>query len=296
MRREDIQIRDPFVVPVPEEGLYYLYGTTDRNAWRGKATGFDAYRSRDLEEWEGPFPVFRPEPGFWADENFWAPEVHRVGERYYMFASFKAEGRRRATQILGADGPLGPFVPVSAEPATPGDWECLDGTLYRDGDGTPWIVFCREWLQAVDGEMHALRLKPDLTGTIGAPIRLFSATEAPWSRETVYGEEANRRGYVTDGPFLFRPAAGELWMLWSSHGPEGYAMGIARSETGELQGPWRQSEEPFFRKDGGHGMLFETFEGRLMLTLHCPNETPNERPVFFRAKAENGRLSLSDSE
>ena len=31
----DIQIRDPFVLPEPQERAYYLFGTTDVNCWDG---------------------------------------------------------------------------------------------------------------------------------------------------------------------------------------------------------------------------------------------------------------------
>lgn len=62
----DIQVRDLFVLPVPAEGCYYLFGSTDTNIWRGPATGFDTYRSRDLEDWEGVLPAFRPDPDFWS--------------------------------------------------------------------------------------------------------------------------------------------------------------------------------------------------------------------------------------
>ena len=48
MKPNDIQIRDPFLVSIKEEGMYYLFGTTDTNAWSGKGTGFDCYKSRDL--------------------------------------------------------------------------------------------------------------------------------------------------------------------------------------------------------------------------------------------------------
>lgn len=41
----------------------------------------------------------------------------------------------RGTQILRADKPEGPFVPLSDGPVTPADWECLDGTLYVAADG-----------------------------------------------------------------------------------------------------------------------------------------------------------------
>lgn len=64
LTNNQIHIRDPFVVPVPEAGRYYLFGTTGANCWSGTPTGFDVWHSRDLEHWEGPFPAFRPEPGF----------------------------------------------------------------------------------------------------------------------------------------------------------------------------------------------------------------------------------------
>ncbi|MFD0714182.1 glycoside hydrolase family 43 protein [Paenibacillus sp. GCM10027626] len=285
----DIQIRDPFILPIADERIYYMYGTTDKQPWGGKASGFDAYRSRDLQQWEGPFPVFRPEADFWADENFWAPEVHLYEGRYYMLASFKAEGRCRATQLLVADHPLGPFQPLTDEPITPHQWECLDGTLYRDEQGAPWIVYCREWLQTTDGEMYAQRLQPDLKAAAGEPIKLFSATEAPWVCITEFN---GSRGYVTDGPYLFRSPQDELWMLWSSHGKDGYAIGLAKSASGSIQGPWVQENEPFFRKDGGHGMLFQTFEGEWRLSLHQPNTSPQERAAFLHAAWINDRLLL----
>ncbi len=282
---QDINIRDPFIVPVRDDGRYYLFGTTDETCWGGPATGFDAYSSRDLKNWEGPVPVFRPPAGFWADTQFWAPEVHAYNGQYFMFASFKAEGVCRGTQVLISNKILGPYVPHSDGPVTPRDWECLDGTLYVDRQGAPWIVFCHEWLQVHNGEICAMPLSKDLKMAIGAPTLLFRATEAPW----VY-REPGKVDFVTDGPFLYRAKNGELLMLWSSCGSQGYAMGVARSTSGEVLGPWAQDAEPFFWKDGGHGMLFRTFEGELTATVHRPNEPKKERPILIPVMETDGVL------
>ena len=72
-----------------------------------------------------------------------------------MFVSFKNETECRGTQILKANSPFGPFELHSDGPVTPRDWECLDGTLWVE-DGTPYMIFCHEWAQIVDGEMCAL--------------------------------------------------------------------------------------------------------------------------------------------
>lgn len=295
LRLDEIQIRDPFLLPLPEEDVHYLFGSTDADIWNPPATGFDCYRSTDLTVWEGPIPAFRPPAGFWSDRNFWAPEVHRYRERFFMFATFKADGVARGTQILVADEPAGPYRPWSDGPVTPRDWECLDGTLHVDDDGSPWIVYCHEWVQVGDGEVVAQRLSEDLRGTADDPVLLFHASEAAWARPLQHRLlPPGVNGYVTDGPFLHRLASGALLMLWSSHGEAGYAMGVARSASDGVLGPWEQQPEPIWARDGGHGMIARTLHGDLLLTLHQPNRTPDERPVLRRLIETDDGVRLAD--
>jgi beta-xylosidase len=293
----DIQIRDPFVLPEPKEGVYYLFGTTDKNCWKGPGEGFDCFRSKDLCQWEGPISAFRPPPSFWGTENFWAPEVHRFNDRYYMFASFKAADRCRGTQILCSTQAGGPYVPLTDGPITPADWECLDGTLHVDPDGVPWIVFCHEWVQVHDGAICAMPLSRDLKKPAGKPVFLFHASEASWVRRLSWpGKEEKDPvpAYVTDGPFLFRNRHGILLMLWSSMGSKGYAMGLARSASGAVRGPWQQEAVPLWAEDGGHGMVFRGFDGRLFVTFHMPNHTPHERPVFVEIEETDTGIGLKE--
>ncbi len=289
-RLEDIHFRDPYILAIPSRKKYYLYGSIGQNVWNGPAIGFDVYESEDLIHWSGPSPCFRAPADFWSDHHYWAPEVYEWEGRFYMFASFKAEGVSRVTGVLVADQPEGPFE-LWCRSLTPPDWECLDGTLYVDDQGDPWMIFCKEWVQVEDGEMYAVRLKPDLKGTIGKPDLLFKASEAPWS--VGGGEQRNR--YVTDGPFLYRMQNDELVMMWSTSGQDGYTLGLARSLSGKPQGPWKQDDKPLFANNGGHGMLFRTFEGQLCLTIHAPNNHPKERPVIFRMQEKQGQLTLMDN-
>ena len=297
MKLQDIQIRDPFVLPVRRQETYYLFGSTDKNIWDGPGTGFDCYRSADLENWEGPFPAFRPGADFWGTTQFWAPEAHFLGGRFYLIATFNAPGRRlRGSQILVSDKPEGPYSP-HGEPVTPPHWECLDATFWTQPDGSIWTVFSHEWLQVHDGGIWIRPLSADLAPA-DRPVFLFNASEAAWvrpMREGIACYDPNRAFpcYVTDGPFLHRASSGALLMLWSSIGERGYAMGLSRSRSGELAGPWEHLPEPLVADDGGHGMVFRTFDGRLWMTFHQPNNTPDERTVLVPIREEGDSLVIS---
>lgn len=220
MKREEINIRDPFVLT--RNGQYYLYGTRGATCW-GPADGFDVYVSRDLENWDGPFECFHNDGTFWADRNYWAPEVHEYHGKLYMLASFKREDLCRGTAILTADNPLGPFVPHSDGRVTPSNWECLDGTLYVSPDDKPYLVFAHEWVQVGDGEICAMPLSDDLSRAIGEPKLLFHASEAEWAR-LVHHRSSGRDGYVTDG----RPCGGRRTARCCACGQVSLMRGIQR--------------------------------------------------------------------
>ena len=284
MKRSDINIRDPFVLVY--DGTYYLYGTRGATCW-GPADGFDVYMSRDLEEWEGPFACFQNDGTFWADRNYWAPEVYHYRDGFYMFASFKHPSVHRGTAVLRADSPEGPFRPWSDGCVTPREWECLDGTLYISRQGQPYMVFCHEWIQAGDGEILALPLTEDLRAPAGEPRLLFRASEAPWCQSIHHSRGVT--GWVTDGPFLWRTEAGTLLCLWASFSQGGYTEGVAVSDNGEIDGRFIHAE-PLFMDDGGHGMVFRALDGQLYLTLHSPNGKLLERPVFHPIAEKDGML------
>jgi beta-xylosidase len=290
MRRETIQIRDPFVLVEREEEKYYLYGTTDADPWKEWGIGFDVYTSSDLENWEGPYPAFRPKDDFWGTHNFWAPEVYRYRDSYFMFASFKAQEHERATQILRADSPLGPFEVHSAGPVTPFGWECLDGTFFVE-EGRPWLIFSHEWVQVHDGEIWALPLSSDLVRPVGEPRLLFRGSAGGWTKGLLRRDGSGLEdARVTDGPFLYRIDQDSLFLLWSSIALSGYALGVARSESGRIEGPWKQQADPLLEGGRGHGMIFQAFDHRCYIAYHYPNNTPHERLHFREIGLEGARL------
>lgn len=305
---QSIRIRDPFIYE-RAPGSFVLFGTTDENVWGGPSTGFDCYTSTDLREWEGPYPAFRPPEGFWGDTQFWAPEVHAHDGLFFLFATFASSvSRVRGVATLVARDPMGPFEPWSDGPLTPQGIPCLDGTLHVDGVGDPWLVYSRGAEGGrdgspglPDGEMWAIRLTADLKAAIGAPRLLFRATSAAWSRPLRLPDGAlpppalnlAPDAMFTDGPFVVRAPDGTLLMLWSSYGEEGYAMGVARSESGDVLGPWAQRERPLWARNGGHGMILLADDGTSYLVFHHPNDSPQERVKLVEVElTEDGIVAL----
>lgn len=296
----DIRIRDPYILADKATRTYYLYAqTANRDEFAEK--GVEVYTSTDLEIWSGPETVFTFPKRFWANNEVWAPEVHIYRDRYYLFVTLSSsdtletpqpyankkwpEQVKRGTQILVADSPEGPFLPFDNKPHTPVEWSALDGTLYVEDD-IPYMVFCHEWTQIGDGSMEVVQLAEDLSEPVKEPLTLFHAGVASWVTPVL------EHGKITDGCFLHTTKDGKLIMIWSSVGENGYAIGQAVSQSGLIVGPWEQAGL-IFEENGGHGMIFETFEGELMLAFHQPNISPQERAQLFRVVEENGLLVIS---
>ena len=299
---KDIYIRDPFIVPVAEEGVYYMYASSPITENGKTYGGMAAYKSKDLKTWTGPVRVFDIPRDNWITGTVWAPEVHTYNCKYYLFATLNSDiiwkapekghpaYTHRATQVFWSDHPEGPFQAFEEKvPHTPMGQMCLDGTLWVE-NGIPYMIYCHEWVEMMDGTMELVQLKDDLSGTIGQPIRLFCASAAEWSTGSARAD--GQRTYVTDGCFLYRTKTGKLLMIWSSFKNGDYAIGIAESATGKVIGPWRQQKEPLFEKDGGHGMIFKTFEGELRLVLHSPNGGGLERAHLFEIEDCGDTLRL----
>ena len=286
MRLSDMHLRDPFILPY--DGKYYLYFSPGKFAWDG-CDGFYCTISEDLENWSEPKKCFDPPVGFWSNNNFWAPEVHYYKGRFYLFASFMAQGHSRAVQIMASDNPDGPFEVWSC-PITPNHWMCLDGTLCVEND-TPYMVFCHEWVQTYDGEICAVQLTDDLKSPVGEPKVLFKASESKWSSN----KDVN--GFITDGPFIYKKSDGKLIMTWSSLDESRYAVGVAYSNNGSLFGEWKHCENTLSDIDGGHGMIFKGFDGRLYFTMHYKEEmSGKERPCLipFKEITEEPYIEILD--
>lgn len=291
MKVTDINIRDPYILL--HSGKYYMYGTRSETCW-SKAEGFDCYVSEDSVNWEGPIEIFKRPEGFFADRNYWAPECIYYKDKFYLVTTFGGSNRKKGIYMLCAAKPTGPFE-IYSDCITPKDRVCIDGTVYIE-DEVPYLIYSNSFEDSPEGDMCLIRLSEDLKHAEGEPIKLFSAGDADWARPVPFAKaEFGIDGdvYFTDGPCVMKVDDGRLHMTWSSWSNNGYAVGVAYSESGGVIGPWIQLKEPLFPENGGHGMLYKDGE-EFKFVLHFPNDKYKERPIIRKVKVLEGQLKLED--
>lgn len=302
---DSIRLSDPFVLADKKTNTYYMTGT-----------GGLLWKSKDLKFWDGPFNVVQTDPDSWMGPRpmIWAAELHQYKGKYYYFATFTNREvkidtvdnnviERRASHVLVSDKPDGPYRPMADDIYLPASMPTLDGTFWVDTDGKPYMVFCYEWLQNNNGTMEMIELKPDLSGSIPYPNStersggklLFRASDSPWSKEKA-PDGTTVPNKVTDGPFLFRTGTGRLGMIWTSWIYKDYTQGVAYSESGTLEGPWVQEKNPITPPNFGHGMIFKTFTGKLLMSVHSHKDTVKygylRKPRFFEVDLSGDKLKI----
>ncbi|MCU4165977.1 glycoside hydrolase family 43 protein [Carboxylicivirga caseinilyticus] len=295
---DSIILSDPFILTDHTSQMYYMTGTGGR-----------LWKSTDLKLWEGPFKIAKTDPHSWMGPKpmIWAAELFHYKKKYYYFATFTNRDvkidtvagnviERRASHILVSDKPDGPYVPMKDSIYLSADIPTLDGAFWVDTDDKPYMIYCGEWLKNWNGTMEKIELKPDLSGSLGSGSVLFRASDSPWSREKNSNGDITFNK-VTDGPFVFRTKTGRLGMIWTSWVYDVYTQGVAYSESGTLDGPWVQEEKPITPPNFGHGMLFQTLEGKWLMSVHS-HKVVNGRyvrvPHLFEVDLSGDQLIVGD--
>lgn len=295
---DSIVLSDPAILADAKTRMYYMTGTGGR-----------LWKSPDLKLWTGPYRVTQTDPASWMgpEPQIWAAELHAYKGKYYYFGTFtnraviidKVKGNeihRRASHVLVSDKPDGPYVPMQDSIYLPANMPTLDGTFWVDTDGKPYMVYCYEWLQNWDGTMEKIELKPDLSGSVGEAKLMFRASDSPWNLET--GEDGQLKpNKVTDGPYMFRTGTGRLGMIWTSWIHDVYTQGVAYSESGTLDGPWTHEKDPITPPNYGHGMLFQTLDGKWLMSVHSHDSSSGRYhrvPHLFEVDFSGEKLVVGD--
>ena len=167
---DSIFVADPFVLF--DEGIYYLYGTS-------AADGFKYWTSENLVDWQEKGYAFRKDENSWGQGSFWAPEVIRYQDHYFMVYSASGTtiyGKGLRLCLAMANSPEGPFVDIRA-PWFDFGYSCIDGHIFIDTDTKPYLYYemvgavGEHWKQQgyLWGMIYGVELSGDLLRPVHEP-------------------------------------------------------------------------------------------------------------------------------
>ena len=274
-----IRVADPFVFRY--DSLYYMTGTTRQNS------GFDCYSSPDLVHWTFLGEAYTKPEGHPGTGGFWAPEVFVYRGKFYMtYSSYNPKTRIMLTSLAVADSPEGPYRDLYS-PWFDFGYSAIDCHIFQDDDPerSLYLFFSRNTSRPgiSIGQNYVVRLKDDLSGTMGAPEIVVEADQ-PWE---MVDWESNR---ATEGAFVFK-YNGKYYMTYSANntGYEYYGVGYATAD--HPMGPWTKAEEnPILATDlsrgvsspGHNSIVFSPDSTERFIIYHRHADPEGARPSFDR--------------
>jgi len=273
-----IYMADPFVYFY--DGIYYLTGTTDVS----DGQGFDYYASPDLITWTFKGMLYRKPDVHIGKNSFWAPEVRQYMGKFYMtYSCYVPESGLAETCLAISDNPWGPFEDLYT-PWIDVDYSVIDGHIFVDDDGTPYLYFSRNDSKPGIGigKNYVVKLKRDLSRADGIPS-LVSEASQQWER---VNWEKNR---CNEGPYVFKNQ-GRYYMTYSANdtGYEHYGIGVATAQN--PLGPWvKYTDNPLMTTDlslgvssPGHNSIVTAPDGTIYIIYHRHADPRAPKPDWKR--------------
>ena len=254
---------DPFVTYDAEHGYYYaLYTECSRiSILRAKTLSGLASGERLVI-----FRAIPEENGIYGD--LWAPEMHRIGDRWYVYSSGRTIPRPEGVVWVGGYR-LITFASRTSDPFDGFDYcgiadkehQAIDPTVTRAPDGR--LLLCH----VIHGLGDGLFLR-ELT----APTVLSDEIVHLCSPDSV-GE-----GRVNEGAFFVKSPNGRIFIVYSAFGcfDDRYRLSVMEYTGGAFDSSesWQKDDEPLLTSfDGlygpGHASFFTAEDGRLYVAFHA---------------------------
>ncbi|MBR1581725.1 MAG: family 43 glycosylhydrolase [Bacilli bacterium] len=230
---QHLPLPDPCVYV--EDGKYYIYGTTDATG----ARSFDCYVSENLNDFTVVKNIYKPGDTI-TTQSLFAPEVHKFGDKYYMYYSGGNGKVATGINVLVADAPDGSFKEYKGKNADGDDVDfskeflakdiksgkglsILDVTVLEDGEDIYmyYSVYDTGIMQYIVGMQMKDPVTPDwdtYTKLIvpGALDPDVNVNVLPW--------ECMKEFKVAEGPCVIKsPVNGKYYMTYSvNHYPDRY--------------------------------------------------------------------------
>lgn len=257
---------DPWVIQ-KDNMYYYTHTTGNRLELRGTE------RMEELKD-ARPVTIWRPSPDEQYSEQIWAPELHYLDGKWYMYfaATYNSgkehsrnENRRMFVLENESESPLNDDWELKGKVADNADKWAIDGTVLEYNENRYFI-----W-SGWRGEDHAINT--------GRQQLYIARMVNPWTlegervmiSEPEYGWEKN--GMVNEGPVILKNEEGKIFLVYSGSGcwTDDYKLGVlVLKDGGNPLNPddWSKHPEPLFKKKPehqafgpGHNSFFKSPDG-----------------------------------
>ncbi len=223
---------------------------------------FQIYTSKNMVNWTRKASILASKPG-WANDRFWAPEIHRVKDGLYVAyytASTKA-GNRLSIGAATASSPLGPYKdlgrPLINDP-TPG---VIDAHYFQASDGKRYLTWKRDG-NAVGKKTPILiqEIAADGVTLRGSATEILTNDKA-WEAHVVEGQ-----WIIEHGGFFY------LFYSGNGYASANYGIGVARSKS--VRGPYTKAPGAILKSSGtwdgpGHGAVVRGPSGDWVHVYHA---------------------------
>lgn len=259
---------------VTRDGDRYIMTCTSGTA----PAAFPILTSPDLVTWKREGFVFaegkRPA---WAVNDFWAPEIHKVGARYVAYYSALEGGGRFRLGAAHASTPTGPYTDLGRPLLSDGSVGLIDTSFFEHA-GTRYLLWKTDGnATGQKARLFLQELAKDGLSVVGTPTFLIENDRA-WE------------GPLVEAPFLIaHDGAFYLFYSANNYNDPNYAVGVARAPS--PRGPFTKFDGPILRSGGGfegpgHGSAVQTPSGDWWFVYHAW--------VSGKVGQAPGRLVLAD--
>lgn len=264
--------RDPCAPPQVD----YWMACTGRSPDGGT---YNLFHGSDLASWEHVGALFPPGEGpTWIDGQVWAPEIHRVGDRFVAY--FAAQpGTDPNYFCLGAatsEEAGGPYLDIGEPLLCDPEVSLIDATYFEDTvSGRHFLYFKPNWnAQDITTTIDVMELAPDGLSVTGPRVELI-ANDLPWE------------GDIVEAPWVFRQGSYLFLMYSADLYNDGYKVGVARGF--DPMGPFEKRGDPILVGSAdwlhpGHHSIVEAFGARFAVYHAYPASDPasGRRPLLDR--------------
>ena len=275
-------IRDPYIILGPDD-YFYLTGTTGNpndsreledvyNTGLGKQTlvGYHMrlWRSRDLISWEDLSEPFTLLDGYWAKQqpeaftgdrsgwHLWAPEVHYLNGKWHILHTTGGPIRHGSNLAVTQGNQIeGPFSFPLGELSK----GLHDPSLFRDDDGTVYLLWRNTYIVPLNDEMTKFTAKPMRIDPSGSRM-------GPDGKEiSVIGHEGATIRKIGNKYVHFGTA-------WSTDRRRKGSYNLYYCTADKITGPY--GPRRFVGRFLGHGTPFQTRDGKWWCTAFFNSNLP----------------------